>query len=116
MAFLLFVSLLALSTALLAVYINWFQDEARPSELQEVLWWCDVVMLYTGLVGLGLLAFFFMHLCKLALRNVTTNEDLRHRWNNDPKNVQVAHIHRNRSTCCSRLRYIFWSPVPDSKL
>lgn len=61
--FLFFISNLALMTSALASYIDFVQEEPRKTTYTEVFWWIDVLMLYTGFVGLGLLLFFFMHIC-----------------------------------------------------
>jgi len=50
------------------------------------------------------------------MKNKTTNEHLRYRWNGAPENTERVMIYQNRASCCSLLREFLWSPMPKSKL
>ena len=50
------------------------------------------------------------------LRNRTTNERLRMRWNGDPDNLNIVKLLSNKSNCCSKLRYLCCHKIEKSKL
>ena len=64
------------------------------------------ILIYSAFVGGCLLTFASYQVCSLGLRNVASNEDIRHRWNGHKRNRRYAKLYRKESGCCARFTYI----------
>lgn len=69
----------------------------------------------TGIFAMILLPYGVSVLKKHSL-NLTTNENLRARWNGHPTNKRIAQIHMNQTSMFARMKYVLTREMPDSKL
>lgn len=69
----------------------------------------------TGIIAMILLPYGLSVLKKHSL-NLTTNENLRARWNGHPKNTELAQIYINDSSTFAKMKYVLTREMPDSKL
>lgn len=65
------------------------------------------LLIYGSLVSLCLFTFFLFQYCSLGLKNITSNEDIRHRWNGNHRNIKYVKSAIKNTNCCSRSGYIF---------
>jgi hypothetical protein len=73
------------------------------------------ILIPYGMIFFVLLGCFGMYqCCSLASNNVTSNEDLRYRWNGNKKNRESAGIFK--PSMCQALTWYFFSKQPESKL
>ena len=70
-------------------------------------------MIYAGIFGLSLLSFFAFQ-NNLVMKNMTSNEQLRRKWNG--RNDRQRQISRNMPGLCQRLRYFYWGELPKSRV
>ena len=63
---------------------------------------------YMVFIALALLSFFLYQTCSLGLKNVASNEDIRHRWNGHRRNQKAAALYKKESGCCSRFNYLIF--------
>jgi len=68
------------------------------------------VMVYSGIFSMALGGFAFYQ-CRLALMNVTSNENIREKWN-----ATVDHQGQQIPSQSSRLKYFYFSDLPQSKV
>lgn len=73
--------------------------DKRPNHVRyDVNWSLNTfVSIYSGLFFFLLGIFSFIQLFCMADRNLTTNEDLRHRWNGNTKNSEAVNIYREKT-------------------
>ena len=71
---------------------------------------------YTAIIALALFGFFFYQFCYLALNNIASNEEIRHRWNGNPRNSDRVSIYRDEASCSERFYQFMFSPLPESNL
>lgn len=69
----------------------------------------------TGIFAMILLPYGLSVLKKHSL-NLTTNENLRARWNGHPTNKAIAQVHMKESSTFARMKYVLTRDMPDSKL
>lgn len=88
-AFLFWTSILAMTTAgicitIMVTCVDQINDENQftYSSITKTL------LIYGSLVALCLFCFFLFQYCSLGLKNIASNEDIRHRWNGNHKNVK----------------------------
>jgi len=48
------------------------------------------VIIYAAVIALCLLSFWLFQTCSLGMKNITSNEDIRHRWNGHHRNNKLA--------------------------
>ena len=70
------------------------------------------VLIYTIIIALTLYGFFAFQIGTLGLENIASNEDLRHRWNGNPKNKGYVAYYKDRSSVCSKALYYLTSDLP----
>lgn len=68
------------------------------------------IMVYTGILSLGLLCFAYTTHKEACLNNVTTNESIRKKWN--AKNKERG----KEVTTWAKLKAYYWDPLPESRL
>ena len=108
-AFLLCTSNHALISCLLAIYVQFFQvgEHSAISKLNETIEYLNFVYIgFSGLMSLVLYSFMIYSFKSHFLTNRTTNEKLRQRWNGDPDNANSVKLLSNKSSCCSKLRFL----------
>jgi len=107
-AFLFWTCILALTTVgicvtIMVTCVDQIADDAffTYSSITKTL------LIYGSLVSFCLFVFFLHQYCSLGLRNVASNEDIRHRWNGNHKNV--THIKKaiKSAGCCRRSGFLF---------
>jgi hypothetical protein len=69
----------------------------------------------TGVFAMILLPYGLSVLKKHSM-NLTTNENLRARWNGHPQNKHHAHVHIKDTSTFARMKYVLVREMPDSKL
>jgi len=69
------------------------------------------LLVYTSVIALALLLFWTYQTSALGIYNITSNEDIRHRWNGHGKNKTAVKAYRKNSGCCSRLAYLMYGDV-----
>ena len=47
------------------------------------------------------------------MKNIASNEDIRHRWNGHHRNAKFVKIFRKEAGCCGRLGYILFGNSED---
>jgi len=52
----------------------------------------------------------------LGIKNTASNEDIRSRWNGSACNEQTSRIFRDDCSVFDKIKHIFWSELPESKL
>jgi hypothetical protein len=62
------------------------------------------LIIYTGVIGVGLYIFLLYYMCGLTSNNVASNEDLRLRWNGSRLNEHNVAIYRDKSSRCHKFR------------
>ena len=67
--------------------------------------------IYGGLVAICLTTFCIYQVTGLSLRNIASNEDIRHRWNGHRRNKKMMKIYKKEAGCCKRLAYILFGNV-----
>ena len=88
-------------------------DVATP-QMEEDLFYSVVtktVAVYGGLVAICISTFCIYQVTGLSLRNVASNEDIRHRWNGHRRNKKMMKIYKKEAGCCKRLAYILFGNV-----
>jgi hypothetical protein len=70
-----------------------------------------LLLTYTCMVAWCLFLFFFYQTCNLGMRNVTSNEDIRHRWNGHHRNKKLSKMFRKEAGFCGRLQYILYGEI-----
>lgn len=95
-------AILSLNIGLMVVCYEQMNDE------NQILYSATAKCLvsYSAVVGLGLFWFWMYQTFNLGIRNMTSNEDIRHRWNGHIRNKKATKFFRNRAGCCGRLKYI----------
>jgi len=68
------------------------------------------VMVYSGIFSMALGGFAFYQ-CRLALMNVTSNENIREKWN-----ATADHQGQQIPSQSARLKYFYFSDLPPSKV
>ena len=111
-AFLFWTAILAMTTVGICVTImvtcyDQINDEAQftYSSITKTL------LIYGSLVTFCLFCFFLHQYCSLGLKNITSNEDIRHRWNGNHKNWRHVKSSIKQTGCCSRSGYLFCGNV-----
>ena len=56
-----------------------------------------------------------MNLCEYAVKNITSNEDIRQRWNGHKSNEEAVAIFKPDSYL-ERISFYFYSPMPKSRV
>jgi len=75
---------------------------------------CKTVVIYAALFALSLSSFCVYQICALGMKNVASNEDIRHRWNGHRRNKRAAKIFRKEAGCCGRLAYVLFGDVDQT--
>lgn len=65
-----------------------------------------LLLFYAAVISSSLMLFFIYQTFNLGLRNVTSNEDIRHRWNGHHRNKKLSRLFRKDAGCCGRMSYI----------
>jgi len=113
--FLFFTPTHALATCLICVLcIFASKKQASPEEMYGTI--TASLLLYTVCIALSLYGFLAFHLSTLVLKNTTSNEDMRTRWNSQGQNKQKVSLYKNESSVFQKLKYFLFGPVPDSKV
>ena len=58
-----------------------------------------------------LVTFCVYQTCGLGMKNVASNEDIRHRWNGHRRNRKAVKLYKKEAGCCGRLAYILFGDV-----
>ena len=74
------------------------------------------IMVYTGIIGCVLFAFSLFQIFFLGIKNIASNEDIRSRWNGSSCNEQSSKIFRDDCSVLDKVKHMFWSDLPYSKL
>jgi len=70
--------------------------------------------IYTAIICFTL-AYFFAYNLYLYVGNVTSNENIRRKWNGSKEGKKHKPV--NSPGCCARIRYIIWTePAFDSRV
>lgn len=75
---------------------------------------CKTVVIFSALFALSLTSFCTYQICALGMKNVASNEDIRHRWNGHRRNKRAAKIFRKEAGCCGRLSYVLFGDVDQT--
>lgn len=95
----------ALVTASIVTYImtiNPAQMNGTPGDMAYGVV-AKLLLTYAAMLAGGLYVFFFYQTCALGMRNLTSNEDIRHRWNGHHRNKKLSKLFRKQAGCCGRL-------------
>lgn len=65
-----------------------------------------LLITYASVVAFALYSFWFYQLCGLGMQNITSNEDIRHRWNGHYRNKKMARLFKKEAGCCGRMKYL----------
>ena len=76
-------------------------------------WVCRINIVYTAIVAFLLLSFCYYQVFALGMLNVTSNEDIRSRWNGHRKNLKAAAMFRRKAGCLQRLIHVVFSQPDD---
>jgi palmitoyltransferase ZDHHC9/14/18 len=101
-------------TAIIMVLICCIAFDVATTQMEEDLFYSVVtktVAVYGGLVAICISTFCIYQVTGLSLRNVASNEDIRHRWNGHRRNKKMMKIYKKEAGCCKRLAYILFGNV-----
>lgn len=59
---------------------------------------------------------FGFEVLRSMTENLTTNEEIRNRWNGNRRNAKFLNYYSNESTYFEKMTYLMKVPVPESKL
>ena len=69
------------------------------------------LLVYTSIIGVSLLLFWTYQVSVLSVYNITSNEDIRHRWNGHGRNRTSMKTYRKQTRCCTRLAYTMYGDI-----
>lgn len=69
------------------------------------------ILIYCAMISFCLTTFFLHQLGCLGIQNITSNEDIRHRWNGHLKNRKVTSFYKDETGCCSRTMHVLFGNV-----
>ena len=105
--FLLFTGLLAVVTAVILGCLMFTCIEQMNDPNQFAIGFiAKLNFTYACIIALCLISFFLYQVCSLGMKNTTSNEDIRHRWNGHHRNKKTVKQFKKEAGCCGRLRYI----------
>jgi Mn2+/Fe2+ NRAMP family transporter len=92
-----FLLMTALHAAIVwALSLYTFVKDQQEAEREEII--NRSIMIFAGIFGLVLFIFGMVQIFDLALSNVVSNEDLRHRWNGHILNRPYVELFRKDSS------------------
>ena len=111
-AFLFWTGMLALVTVAIVGYVMFtctdqFNDDNNIA-LSAI---AKAVFTYAAIIALSLLSFFLFQTCSLGMKNIASNEDIRHRWNGHHRNNKAIRAFKKGAGCCGRLGYLWCGNV-----
>jgi len=107
-AFLFWTGIIALVTTIEIGYVM-FTCEEQMNDYENqmaISVVAKIVFTYAAIIALALLSFWLYQVCSLGMKNTTSNEDIRHRWNGHHRNKKATKLYKKEAGCCGRLGYI----------
>ena len=69
------------------------------------------LLIYGCVIAFGLYSFWLYQVCSLGMSNITSNEDIRHRWNGHYRNRKPIRAFKSEAGCCGRLAFLLCGNV-----
>lgn len=113
-AFLFWTATLALVTVFMVMAILTVQGDSMDTTFRLIYSVTAKLLIgYGATIAFLLYLFWFYQVCSLGLNNVTSNEDIRHRWNGHYRNKKAVKLFKKEAGCCGRLKYLLCSNIED---
>ena len=113
-AFLFFTSLHALVTFIICLSSFMVNNNILEDDVTGLI--TKAVCVYGGIIFLALLIFASFQIFFLGIRNLASNEDIRHRWNGHNNNSKYVKIFSEQSSCFGKIYHYLFAPVQPSNL
>ena len=106
----LFATVILLTTILII-----YDDQPEDGGIKWEIFLLGFVALWTVAFSCLLIPFGTETLRSIST-NLTTNEEIRNRWNGNRKNQKYLNLFYKDSTYCNKIKFIYNQPLPPSKL
>jgi len=103
--------------AVVTLAITFFSIKLQSKELAQEKHLAKAIslkllILYAGVIAFSLLTFAAYQVFSLGVNNISSNEDIRHRWNGHRRNKKAARAFASQSSLWDKFRFVvFGNPT-----